>query len=214
MQKAVNGQRSYDASLRRARAEQARERILAAARELFLTAGYGTTTITAVAHRAAVSTETVYKAFGGKPGLVRAIHQRSLLGRGPSPAEQRSDALQATETDPRVILERFGAFVTELSPLGSPVELLIRDAAANGDKDMTALLAEVDAERYKRMLHNAQTLVGRGLLAPGLSAEHAADVMWTYTAPGLYENLVVKRGWTPEAYGRFVGRALAAALLE
>jgi hypothetical protein len=38
--------------------------------------------------------------------------------------------------------------------------------------------------------------------------------MWTYGSPDLYELLVTGRGWSPERYGRFVGQALVAALLD
>ncbi|MFI5084606.1 MAG: TetR/AcrR family transcriptional regulator [Actinomycetales bacterium] len=214
MRKTVNAPRPYDARERRARAEHRQDLILDAAWNLFLAGGYGPTTVAGIAGQAGVSAETVYKGFGGKAGLVRAIYGRSLLGRGPDPAEHRSDVLQAEETDAGALLRQFGVFVTEVAPLVVPVLLLIRDAAAGGDKDMAALLAEVEATRLERMTHNAATLVDRGLLAPGLTTAFAADVMWTYTAPGMYENLVIKRGWERGEYGRFIGNALAAALLE
>ena len=38
--------------------------------------------------------------------------------------------------------------------------------------------------------------------------------MWTYSSPELYELLVIRRGWSPERYGRFVAQALIAALLD
>ncbi|WP_426997316.1 TetR/AcrR family transcriptional regulator [Pseudarthrobacter sp. N5] len=210
---AVSSPRGYDASGRRERAGRNRDRILDAARVLFLAGGYGATTVVAIAAEAGVSAETLYKKFGGKPGLVRAIYERSLLGSGASPAEQRSDAVQEEEPDPRVLVLRLGALVAEVAPEAGPVQGLIRDAAAAGDKDMALLLDEVESSRYRRMLHNAATLLARGILAPGLTAEKAADVMWAYTAPELYENLVLKRGWTPQDLGVFVGSALAAALL-
>jgi len=49
---------------------RSQEAVLEAAQRRFLRAGYGATTIAA---DAAVSVETIYKAFGGKRGLVRAI---------------------------------------------------------------------------------------------------------------------------------------------
>ncbi|WP_434615830.1 hypothetical protein [Arthrobacter sp. A5] len=79
---------------------------------------------------------------------------------------------------------------------------------------MAALQDEVGAARYERMLHNARTMAARGLLTEGLTAARAADVMWTYTAPELYENVVLTRGWTAAEFGAFVGKALAAALLD
>ncbi|MDE8667644.1 TetR/AcrR family transcriptional regulator [Pseudarthrobacter sp. H3Y2-7] len=205
--------RAYDARRRQEAAEESRMLVLAQARDLFLTRGYGRTTIAAIAGASSVSKESVYKSFGGKPGLVRAIYEQSLLGAGGAPAEERSDRAQATVTDPRELMEQFGRFISEVSPLGSPVYLLIRDAAASGDPDMAALLNDVDAARYRRMLHNARQVLARGFLRPDLTAEEVADVMFTSTSAELYEVLVLKRGWSAERYGQFMARTLAANLL-
>ncbi|MGO4187953.1 TetR family transcriptional regulator [Pseudarthrobacter sp. TAF60_1] len=205
--------RAYDARRRQEAAAEARVRVLAQSRELFLAGGYGRTTIAAIARAAAVSKESVYKSFGGKPGLVRAIYEQSLLGAGGPSAEERSDRAQVTVTDPQELMEQFGQFISEVSPIGSPVYLLIRDAAASGDPDMAALLNDVDDERFRRMLHNARQVLGRGFLRADLTAEEVADVMFTSTSAELYEVLVLKRGWSAERYGRFVARTLAANLL-
>jgi AcrR family transcriptional regulator len=187
--------------------------VLARSRELFLAAGYGRTTIAAIARAAGVSKESVYKGYGGKPGLVRAIFEQSLLGAGGTPAEERSDRAQATATDARELMEQFGRFTAEVSPLGAPVFLLIRDAAASGDPEMAVLLRDVEDARYRRMLHNARQVLGRGFLKAGLTEEEVADVMFTCTSAELYESLVLTRGWDAERYGRFVARTLAANLL-
>ncbi len=217
MQPAVNGakprSRSYDSRRRQEAAEESRKRVLAQARELFLATGYGRTTIAAIAREAVVSKELVYKAFGGKPGLVRAIYEQSLLGGGGTPAEERSDRAQATVKDPHELMEQFGRFISEVSPLGSPIYLLIRDAAAGGDHDMASLLRDVDRERYQRMLHNARQVLRRGFLRPGLTAEEVADVFFMSTSAELYETLVLKRGWSTEHFGRFMAQTLAAHLL-
>jgi AcrR family transcriptional regulator len=187
--------------------------VLAQSRELFLAAGYGRTTIAAIARAAGVSKESVYKGYGGKPGLVRAIFEQSLLGAGGPPAEERSDRAQATATDARELMEQFGRFTAEVSPLGAPVFLLIRDAAASGDPDMAVLLRDVEDARYRRMLHNARQVLGRGFLKAGLTEQEVADVMFTCTSAELYESLVLKRGWDAERYGSFIARTLAANLL-
>jgi len=206
--------RSYDASRRRQKAEDSRRAVVARAGELLRGQGFGTTTIGQVARAAGVSAEFVYKNFGGKPGLVRAIYLESLLGAGDVPAERRSDLAQTTNSDPRELMHQFGRFVTEVSPLASPAYLLIRDAAASGDTDMAALLREVDDARYQRMLHNARQVVARGILRADLSETDVADVFFTATAPELYETLVLKRGWTPARYGAFIANTLAANLLD
>src|SRR3977135_3129554 len=121
----VKQKRAYDASRRRAEAGRNRARILDVAERLFLRDGYSVTTIAAIAGDAGVSADTIYKSFGGKPGLVRAIRTRALEGEGPVPAEQRSDALHTPEADPRTIIEAWGALVTEVAPRVAPLLLLI-----------------------------------------------------------------------------------------
>ncbi len=207
-------ERRYDASGRREKAEASRRAVVAHARTLLLSQGFGSTTIGQVAGAAGVSEEFVYKNFRGKAGLVRAIYLESLLGVGDVPAEQRSDRAQSTVDDPRALMRRFGRLVTEVSPLGSPVYLLIREAAASGDPDMTSLLQEVDDARYERMLHNACQVMARGFIRGGLSERDVADVFFTVTSAGLYETLVRKLGWDPERFGEFVTNVLVSNLLE
>lgn len=212
--KGNRGGRSYDSSRRSQKARESQLGVVARAAELFREQGYGATTITQVAGAAGVSAEFIYKNFGGKPGLVRAIQAQSLLGVGDVPAEKRSDLTQITATDPRALMRQLGRFVAEVSPLGSPVYLLIRDAAANGDPEMAALLREVDETRYQRMLHNARQVLARGLLRADLSETEVADVFFTVTSAGLYETLVLQRDWTPQRLGQFVAATLAANLLN
>ncbi|GHG57846.1 hypothetical protein GCM10012320_31080 [Sinomonas cellulolyticus] len=218
MQTPVNGTeqaaRPYDASRRRRRAEAARRKVLATARELFLRQGFGATTVAQLARDAGVSAEFVYKNFGGKPGLVRALWDESLLGSGQVPAEDRSDAAQAEATDARALMRQFGRFVAEISPLGSPVQLLIRDAAASGDAAMAQLLREVDDARYARMLHNARVVLARGLLREGLTETDVADVFFASTSAELYETLVLKRGWSHERLGEFTAGLLMGNLVD
>ena len=205
--------RRYDSSRRRQQARQTRDDILAAARARFMADGFAATTISAVAGDAGVSVDTIYKAFGGKPGLVRAIHERGLAGEGPADAESRSDALQTTESDPRTLMRGIGQLSAEVAPLVAPILLLIRDAAATDD-DMVALRADLDDQRLRRMTHNAENLSNAGHLRDGLTITEAAEIMWTYSSPELYELLVLVRHWSAERYGSFVSEALVAHLLS
>jgi AcrR family transcriptional regulator len=209
---AVNTRRRYDSSGRRERARQTRDQITRAAEQLFLAEGYAATTVAAIAAAAAVSVETIYKGFGGKPGLVRAIVERGLAGEGPVPAEQRSDHIRDTEPDPRRILAAWGAFTAEIGPTTAPILTLARDAAAS-DPEIAALLDELSAARHQRMTINARGLATAGHLRPGITPEQAADILWTYSSPELYELLAIRRSWPAEQYGRFIGQALTAALL-
>jgi AcrR family transcriptional regulator len=72
--------RPYSMDLRGAAAEATRERILAAAAELFLERWYDDVTLAAVAEQAGVSGQTVINHFGGKEQLAAAAHQRLSEG--------------------------------------------------------------------------------------------------------------------------------------
>lgn len=208
----VKGRRPYSSSSRTEQARQTRVAVIDAAENLFLTDGL-TTTIAAVAAQAGVSVETIYKAFGGKHGLVRAICQRALAGDGPVPAEQRSDDLQSREQDPREIIRGWGVLTTEVAPRVAPILLLVR-AAAITEPDMADLKVELDNNRLTRMRHNARSLADGGHLRPGLTADQAAEVLWTYSSPEMYELLVLIRGWPLKRYGAFIADAMIAALLQ
>lgn len=208
----VKTRRHYDASRRREQAARTRDAILQIARDQFVEHGYGGTTVAGIATAAGISVETVYKAFGGKAGLVRALWQRGLAGHGTVPAPVRSDALSATETDPVAVLHGWGQLTTEVAPQVAPIMLLIRAAAAT-DPEMAALLAEADDQRRTRMRHNARRLQRRGWLRPGVTLAQATDILWTYSSTELYDLLVSKSGWPIKRYGKFVGDALVAALL-
>lgn len=206
---AVN-KRRYDSSGRQERARQNRDEITNIARELFLSRGYTATTVAEVAAAAHVSVETIYKGFGGKPGLVRAIVENGLAGQGPVPAEQRSDHVRDTEPDPRKIFAAWGAFTAELAPRVGPIFQLARDAS--GDPDVAAVLDQLSAARHERMTVNARGLAAAGHLRPGITVDQAADIMWALNSPELYDLLVTRRGWPPEVYGQFIAQALTALL--
>lgn len=207
-----NSKRSYDSGRRAAEADRTRARILGVAERLLLRHGYVKTTIASIAEAANVSVETIYKAFGGKSGLVRAVRDRALGGEGPIHAELRSDAMRMRASDPRTIIRNWGNLTAEVAPRVCPILLLVRDAAAV-DPEMAVLRADIDADRLKRMTVNAGHLHERRYLRPRVTVKEAADVLWTYSSPELYELLVICRGWSAERYGQFVTDAMTAALL-
>ena len=208
----VKPRRRYDSSRRQRQALRTREVILETARQLFLSRGYAGATIASIAEAADVSVETIYKAFGGKPGLVRAISDKGLEGVGLIPAERRSDDMRTLETDPYKVMERWGVFTTEVAPVAAPIALLIRTAAAT-DPEMAGLLEDLDQARLVRMEHNARQLLERGDFREGVTLEHARDVLWAYSSPELYRMLVLRQRWPLERYGQFVADGMIAALL-
>ncbi len=208
----VKRTRRYDSARRREAAERRRTSVVDAASRLFVREGFAGTTIARIAGNAGVSEEMVYKAFGNKVALVRAIRDKALAGEVRVHAERRSDRMQASENDPRTIIREWGVLAMEVAPRVAPVLLLVREAAAS-DPELARLQEEMDASRLTRMTHNARTLLKGRHLRAGLTLDAATDVLWTYSSPELYELLVMRRGWSVERYGRFIAEAMIAALL-
>ncbi|MEY2438365.1 MAG: hypothetical protein QOF97_3201 [Acidimicrobiaceae bacterium] len=208
----VKRRRPYDGSRRQEQARRARSALLDAALTRFLDQGYTATTVESIATAAGVSAATIYKTYGGKPGLVRALCEQALGGAGPVPAEQRSDALKQSEPDPRAVIEGWGLLTAEVAPRVAPILLLLRDAA-DGDPVAAALHEEVDHNRLTRMAHNASHLAKGGRLRLGVTRTDARDVLWLYSSPELFDLLVRRRGWSVRKYSRFVTDAMIAALL-
>lgn len=202
--------RRYDATRRQARAAERREAVLLAARRRFLAEGYAATTVAAVAADAGVSAESVYKWFGSKAGLLKAVWDRSLGGSAPTHAEQRSDAASAAATDGRSIVRSWALLAAEVGAVADPIHRLV-EQAAYADGEVADLQARIEAERARRMEHNAAYLADGGHLRPDVTREQARDILLLYTT--FYDRLVNQAGWTTSQLSAFVERGLTAHLL-
>jgi AcrR family transcriptional regulator len=98
--------------LRADRARRTHQALVAAAAELFASAGYAATTIDAIAQRAGVGRATVFTSVpGGKPQLLKEARDQAIAGDDePVPIPQRSWFIDAmAQTDPRELLRRQAA---------------------------------------------------------------------------------------------------------
>jgi AcrR family transcriptional regulator len=214
MSRTVKSPRKYESHTRDEQARRTRRAILQAAHELFLADGFAATTVPGVAATAGVAVPTVYKAFGNKAGLVKAVFDVAIAGddEEKSVLERRALARVRAETDPRRMLRRYGDFLAEVAPRHVPVQLVIRDAAA-ADPIARTLWEELQAERLAGMAMFAGALARGGHLRSGVGRDAARDVLWTYNSAEVFQLLVLERGWSPRRYGRWVSDALTAALL-
>lgn len=189
-----------------------RASVVRAARRQFLSAGYGATTIGSIAAEAGVSTETIYKAFTNKPGLVRAIHEEALAGSGSVSAETRSDAMRDRVADPREVIRNWADFTSEVMPRVAPILLLVRSGASSAPA-LAALWDELEERRLGRMAQHAAHFARRGDLRPDITRDQARDILWAYTSPEFFERLVVHQEWPLGRYSEFVAEGITAALL-
>jgi AcrR family transcriptional regulator len=189
--------------------------MLSSARQLFVEQGYSATTIAAVARQANVSADLVYKSFGSKAGLLKAVLDAVVGGDEEDVAlldRSRPQAMRA-ERDPRRQLAMFAEGVTEQLERLRPVDDILRSAAA---VDEAAAELRSDIQLRQRRLA-MRTVVGwlasRGPLHPGVSEEEAAAVVWTLTSPEVHLMLRDIWGWTSERYSGWLRDTLIATLL-
>jgi AcrR family transcriptional regulator len=214
MSSPVKPHRRYDSRGRQEQAGRNRWAMLQAARRLFLDRGYAATTMPAIAAAAGVSVQSVYKAFGNKPALLKAVFDVAIAGDDEAVPMLQREALGRVraEPDPYRKLSLYGEFVAEVSPRHVPIQLLAR-AAATADPEAAGVWDQLRAERLAGLTLFARALHQDGHLRPGVSVDEARDLLWTYNSPELYELLVLQRGWTPQRYGRWLAETLTAALL-
>ena len=214
MSSSVKPRRRYDSSRRQEQARHNRSAVLRAAHQLFLEHGFAATTMPAIASTAGVSVQTVYKAFGNKPRLAKAVFDVAMAGDDEPVAmlQRASLGRVRNEHDPRKRLRLYGEFLAEVAPRHVPVQLVIRDAARS-DPEAQTVWAELQAERLNGMTLFARALHDDGSLRPGISTSEARDVLWTYNSAELFQLLVLERGWSPKRYGRWIAEALIAALI-
>jgi len=206
--------RTYDATRRQEQAQENRTRVLGAARARFLADGYTATTIPGVARDAGVSVQMVYKAFGNKGGLLKAVFDVAVTGDDqPIPVAERDPikSIQA-EPDPQKKLRMYSEYFIQGAQRAVAVELLARDAAS-GDPTAAAVWDQIQQQRLTGMSQFARHLHAGGHLPAGTTVEEARDVLWTFTSPELWDLLVTQRGWTPTRYGHWLATMLTAALL-
>lgn len=206
--------RGYHSPRRLEQARLTRLAVMGAAKEMFVTRGYAQTTIPAVAAQAGVSIETVYKAFGTKAGLAKAVFDVAVVGDDePVPMMERDFVRRTTaEPDPVRKLMAYGAHVGRVAERTCPLLLVIRQAAAT-DAGAAEIWEQLQNERLTGMTHFARHLGQAGHLRKGVTEAEARDVLWTHNSVELWDLLVNQRGWTRARYGRWTGRQLVAALL-
>ncbi|MFF5635858.1 TetR/AcrR family transcriptional regulator [Streptomyces sp. NPDC012825] len=186
--------------------------MLQACRELLFRDGYQATTIRAVAERAGVSPETVYKAFGGKPGLVKALWDVTLAGDDePLTMAERPQLQEVLETrDARAKLRLYAAFVRGVHERLAALFTLLAQAGP----DVGQVLVLSEEERMTGVTAFVTHLADASVLPADTDTALLADSWWALTGPHLFTQLTTGRGWAADTYENWLGGMLASALLD
>jgi len=202
--------RSYNSEGRREAARRNRAAVLAACRELLFQDGYHATTVRAVAERAGVSPETVYKSFGGKPGLVKALWDITLAGDDePVPMGERPQIQEILRTgELSTKLRLYGAYVRGIHERITPLFALLTQAGP----DVGEVLELGEEERLTGVTAFVTHLDEIGALGPKADPAHVADAVWALAGPQLYTQLTAGRGWSADTYEKWLAATLTATL--
>ena len=211
MTEVVKTRRRYESRRRKEQAEQTRREIVTAE------GSYRGTTTADIAREAGVVVETVYRIFGSKPGLFRAVVDALLAG-GPSRAEvavAERPAIRALieEPDPHRKVALYAATQPGIHRRAGPLLRALRDAKAS-DPELAQMWGELEAWRRDGQSRFVEHLAQRGTLRPDVSAAEASDIVWTLSSLAVYDLLVIDRGWTAERYEAWLAAALTRELVD
>lgn len=211
----VRADRSYTSPVRADQARQTRKRIVDAGALLFAERGYGGTTIDAIAKTAGVSRKTVFDSVGGKANLMKLAYDFAITGDdAPVPLLGRPQIAELmAERDPAAMITRHAALVTEIGSRIAAIYCALEQAAGT-DAEARALYQALLRQRRTSMNIPAKMMAEAGGLRPGLTRTTAADLLWIYSDPALYDKLVGQQGWSEKQFREWIGRTLQQQLLD
>ncbi len=206
--------RAYDNSKRTEAARLTRARILAAAREQFLVAGYHDTSMTTLARAAGVSPQTIYNTIGGKAEVLKAVYDVLLAGDDrPVAMNDRPEIARVNaQPDAAATLRAYAAFARMLLERVGPLLGVVLSEGAGSDAELSAFLATIDAERRIGNTGIVRQLAERFGLGEDVTVERAVDLVWTLTSPENADRLVRRCGWSFDDYETWLAEALTDGL--
>jgi len=207
----VKPPRRYRSTLRETQAEATKDRIVDAARELFVRHGYSRTTIRAIAVEAGVSEMTVYSSFGDKRSLLEAVITK-VVGRPdyrPDPA--RINAIRQLPT-PRERLQAMTRLTCDLLKRTSPINAVIRGAVDTEPfaHELRTTMSHIRLATQRKMLR----MYVHGALRHGLTETDAAERHFAFTCPELHHVVTTQLGWSQRRYARWLSDTLERELLD
>ncbi|MEO5832753.1 MAG: helix-turn-helix domain-containing protein [Nakamurella sp.] len=191
---------------RQRQAQETKDRVVAAARELMARDGWAATTIDAVAKEAEVAPQTIYAAFGNKRALLDEM--RAVMLRDSKIPQLMAQATAEPNASRRL---RLWARLVRQQMVTSYDVISIHRQAAASDPQIAADYRKVldnRARAFAEFVHDV-----RADLAPGVDESTATDLLWCFSNEEIYRELVQERGWSTDRYEQWLADTLVAQLL-
>ena len=200
--------RTYVQRGRAAAAAETKAAILAAARGLIPKAE-SRVGVDEIALRAGVAVQTVYDHFGSKGGLLMAVVDDAQRSAGLYDAFDQVFRSPDGETALQRMIHATLAVWHGAWPY---IEFMLRSRRI--DPVVRQEVAVLDKSRHTHLWAISRRLQDEGRIRGRHSASWAADQAFAMTTPGVYEELVVRRGWTLTAATSSIVRAVSAAVIK
>ncbi|MZE79017.1 TetR/AcrR family transcriptional regulator [Streptomyces xinghaiensis] len=196
------------------RSRRTREKIIAAARDLFIAQGYGATSLQEVADRAGVAVQTVYFVFRNKRALFKDVVDTSIAGDTEPVATMERDWFRAACAEPTAAgqLRAHVRGVRAIQERVAPIVPLIAAAAATDPEIAAQWPAGPEDPRYTVQHAAAEALTAKPDARPDVGTARAADLLYGLLSPELYLIFVRDRGWSPDAWEEWARTTLTAQL--
>lgn len=207
--------RPYSSTRRQEQARLTRRSILAAAADLFITNGYGATSLQQVADQAGVAVQTIYATFANKPTILEKLLDTAIAGDDEPVAVNDRDWMHSVfnDPDPAMRLHAYAAAVAGIHDRAGDLFGVLR-AAAESEPTLAPLAATTEQRRRTGAASVVKGLENIGGLRNDLSTQRATDILWTLNSPDLFRRLVRDSGWSLAGYQEWLEEIMTNALVR
>jgi len=167
-----------------------------------------------LANQAGVAVETVYNAFGTKREVLARLVDRSLVGDDEPMLLLDRPGPQSVHAD-RDQQRQISAFARDMATIMGRVGPLfaVMRTAAPTEPEIAELLKRLLSARREGMAVFVGWVAHNGPLRAGLTADEAADTVWTLSSAEVHQLLTGDRGWKAERYEQWLTETLTLLLL-
>jgi AcrR family transcriptional regulator len=200
--------RRYLSPVRRAKADATRGRIIDAATKLFLDAGYGPTSTSAIGKAARTSEASIFAIFGSKADLLVEVVRDHVVRHSDFPLrDQPVWRSLATAPDKTPAIDLLSRAVRRAHDRSWRL-LAVAAAAAQDDANVATAVARAAQQRHADCAWFVREIIG----ISGPDVGRRTDEVWTLISVDNYRHLVVERKWPPKRYETWLSAMISGTL--